>query len=66
MMLFKINSDGWPVEMVNQAFDSIAPSGHVAFQTWADVDGWKAANEDKRPRDAQVSAKPAVPPSVEM
>lgn len=59
-ILFTASPQGWPLALVNASHDGVAPSGHVAFETWEAVWAWKDANEDKRPT---VPSQPDPVPS---
>ena len=61
-MILLLQKNGWPDRLVSESHDGPVPDGHIAFDSFAAMDAWKAAHPDLMP---QPTAPPEpVPESV--
>lgn len=61
-MLFATDSNGWPARLVSDESPGNPPTGHVVFSGIAELESWKAANQDKRPVTQQSNPTPTEVP----
>lgn len=61
-MILLLLKNGWPDRLVSESHDGPVPEGHMAFDSFAAMDEWKAAHPDLIP---QPESQPeSVPESV--
>ena len=61
-MILLLLKNGWPDRLVSESHDGPVPEGHMAFDSFAAMDEWKAAHPDLMP---QPESQPeSVPESV--
>jgi len=63
-MILLLQKNGWPDRLVSESYEGPVPDGHIAFDSFAAMDEWKAAHPELMP---QPSAPPEpVPDEVPM